>query len=938
MRIDHTLFRSFVVFLFIGLGKMIYGQEIPEISHFTKDVYDAQNQNWGIVEAEDGRMYFANSKGLLEYDGAHWRSFILPDRQIVRAIARAEDGKIYTGGYASFGYWEPDSLGQLQYISLSHLLESEEIEDEEIWNILILSDQVIFQSFAKIFLFKNDELVTLRPPSKIMFLARVYDQVIIPTIEKGLYTLRSDNGFEFIKGSEVLYQKKVAAILPFGENSLLIGTQGGEIFSYREQKFYPIENDLSKICKNFQLNKGLRLKNGNYIFGTVLQGLFETDDQLNVLRNINQEAGLQNNTILSLYENQFGNLWVGMDKGIDLIELGGDLSFYNDVNGRLGTVYTAILKDDYFYAGTNQGVFYKKIKDAKVDSNTPFQLLDGSQGQVWQLKIIDGQLFCGHNSGTFIIEGNQIQKESPLVGGWSLIPFPSQEKWLIQGTYTGLAIFKKADKGQWKFTHKAEGFNFPLKKILFDEEGLLWGISPHKNLFSFQLSEDLRKVKSYKEWTKEDGLTTIFALDITLVQNKLVVKSGDDFLSFDHGIQEFKPFVGTENIRLSKGDGNFKLMDFGAAGHFKIYPNHVIYYHQGKAELLKLTLVPRYENIIQLDEHRFLFCLDNGYALLDSYKKSTPAHLATIDSAPLISKVSIGNQFSIFPANLETIEPLQLKPHENQITFYGSLPYSNEKTSLEYLLEGTQETWANFSSPFSKEFNYLPPGDYKFVLRKKNTSITKTFSFSILPKWYQTTFFKTFYWLFSLLLLYLFYKIHLRRLERQRQKLEEEREKQLERQHIAMKNKQLENEVMLKSEELANSTMNLIKKNEFLLKIKENIKVIKTNPDKEFLRKGFQKLESNIDKYLTNEEDWKLFESNFNQVHETFLRKLKEEFPQLTPGDLKLAAYLKMNLASKEIAPLLNISLRSVENKRHRLRQKLQITSSTNLTEFLMRY
>jgi DNA-binding NarL/FixJ family response regulator len=81
-----------------------------------------------------------------------------------------------------------------------------------------------------------------------------------------------------------------------------------------------------------------------------------------------------------------------------------------------------------------------------------------------------------------------------------------------------------------------------------------------------------------------------------------------------------------------------------------------------------------------------------------------------------------------------------------------------------------------------------------------------------------------------------------------------------------------------------------------------------------------------------------VFEMNFNQVHEQFFKKLKADFPELTPGDLKLAAYLKMNLSSKEIAPLLNISIRSVENKRYRLRRKLNLEEEENLTEFMLRY
>jgi hypothetical protein len=61
-------------------------------------------------------MYFANSKGMLEYDGSNWKTFELPRKQIVRSVAADGSGKIYTGGMASFGYWEANEHGVLAII------------------------------------------------------------------------------------------------------------------------------------------------------------------------------------------------------------------------------------------------------------------------------------------------------------------------------------------------------------------------------------------------------------------------------------------------------------------------------------------------------------------------------------------------------------------------------------------------------------------------------------------------------------------------------------------------------------------------------------------------------------------------------------------------------------------------------------------------------
>ena len=91
-----------------------------------------------------------------------------------------------------------------------------------------------------------------------------------------------------------------------------------------------------------------------------------------------------------------------------------------------------------------------------------------------------------------------------------------------------------------------------------------------------------------------------------------------------------------------------------------------------------------------------------------------------------------------------------------------------------------------------------------------------------------------------------------------------------------------------------------------------------------------------LDKNLNSTDDWKLFEEAFNNADKDFMKNLKSKHPNLTPNDLKLCAYLRLNLSSKEIAPLLNISHRSVEVKRYRLRKKMGLEHESGLTEYIL--
>ena len=171
-----------------------------------------------------------------------------------------------------------------------------------------------------------------------------------------------------------------------------------------------------------------------------------------------------------------------------------------------------------------------------------------------------------------------------------------------------------------------------------------------------------------------------------------------------------------------------------------------------------------------------------------------------------------------------------------------------------------------------------------------------------------------------------------RRLGRQRRRLEEDKRLELARQRGDAEREKLALELDNKSRELSNAALNLIRKNEVLQRLRDDL--LGANGDS----RALQKLARLIDRHLEGDHDWEVFEESFNRVHDDFFKRLMHDFPDLTPGDLRLAAYLKMNLSSKEIAPLLNISVRGVENKRYRLRKKLGLPEEANLTEYIMAY
>ena len=159
-----------------------------------------------------------------------------------------------------------------------------------------------------------------------------------------------------------------------------------------------------------------------------------------------------------------------------------------------------------------------------------------------------------------------------------------------------------------------------------------------------------------------------------------------------------------------------------------------------------------------------------------------------------------------------------------------------------------------------------------------------------------------------------------------------------EREIIKLKNDRLETEVMYKNQQLASTTMHLYKRGRLLAKIKEELSTATDKLINKEDKSDFIKLLKLISGEEKKDNDWEQFSIHFDQVHNSFLQKIKNAYPELTQTDLKICAYVKMNLSSKEIAQLLNISLKGVEIGRYRLRKKLSLSPGINLNDFIGRF
>ncbi|KOY87486.1 hypothetical protein AD998_16290 [bacterium 336/3] len=140
-----------------------------------------------------------------------------------------------------------------------------------------------------------------------------------------------------------------------------------------------------------------------------------------------------------------------------------------------------------------------------------------------------------------------------------------------------------------------------------------------------------------------------------------------------------------------------------------------------------------------------------------------------------------------------------------------------------------------------------------------------------------------------------------------------------------------------KDKELTSFTLNMIQKNELLNELKGQVEDLISKSEDKSVIQPLQRLKQNIQSNDQSDKQWENFRVAFEQVHKTFFNNLQQQYPDITPYDLKLSALLRLNFSSKEIASFLSISEDSVKKARYRLRKKLNLEQDENLVGFLMK-
>ncbi|MFK8006890.1 MAG: triple tyrosine motif-containing protein [Saprospiraceae bacterium] len=934
-----------------------YNLGVPIIQAFPKEVSQSGSQNWDMIQDNLGIMYFANNDGLLVFDGTTWTIYPLPNFTIVRSLAIDESGIIYAGGQNEFGRYIPNAIGEWQFESLKHLIPKNFQNFEDVWGIEITSDGIFFMASEKLFHLKEGK-VSVYTQGTINFISQINNKIYVQDYQSGLYSF-SAGKLNKVSGSDFFTGKAIAAVVKTGNKDIL-GTAHDGFFEMTNDGFERWETDADDFLRANHIKNVTNIVGNRIVVATVYGGLLFFNQKGQHLFHLHKGNGLLNNNILTLFSDKSQNLWVGLSNGLNYIHTNSPFTriFPDEELDAVG--FVTKIHQNKIYFGTNKGLYVGNWKQQYSPlESIDFQLVENTKGQVWGLDIVDNQLVIAHVNGAMKVKNGIAEPFFNKTGIWNFKQLNHHPELRIAGGYFNIFLFGK-ENDTYKILPDFTQLNESSRFVEEDQKGNIWMSHPYRGIFKITPNNTFTESK-IELLGKDQGLPSYLLNHLFKINNELIFCGESGAFTYNYETERFEEYpifndiFGKRNkIRrlIEAPDRNiwfvtqdeFGILEVDDKGLEKKI-NKIVF------PFFKKELNQGFESIYPYDDKNVFISNDRGfihYHPIDYLSSDTTFQVIineikiTSQKDSIISKGLFFNENVVSNVQLDqNIENFSHDLNDFYFSFSATDFVSGEATEFRYYLEGYDKDWTDWNYHKSKEYTNLGPGNYVFHLQGKNNFQTEskvlTYEFTIVPPWYASTLAYLIYSLISLVCLSSIIRVY----QKKYSGLKEENKLVVQESEIAigkLKAEKTELELASKKRELVSTTLNLVKKNETITQIKERLIEIKKQATDSTLNQKIQKLIQKLQQEEIQDEGWEQVMFHFNQLHREFFERLKRNYPKLTPKDLKMCAYLRMNLSTKEMTSLLNVTTRGVEASRYRLRKKFELTKEENLTEFLMQF
>ncbi len=888
---------------------------LPEIINYDKNIYGGGSQTWNINQDKNGIMYFANNNAMLTFDGTRWSQYQLPNKSIVRSIAIADDGRIYVGGQNQIGFYYPNQNGVLNYHSLLYLLQENDKEFADVWNIDLYGQSVFFRTNQKIFQLKQDSIQTYLPKSEWVFFQTTSKQLLVQDKLNGLFQF-DEKSNSFLALQIPLKNTTITGIVKIGVDSSLIFTLKHGIYLLHNNTLAKKHTFLDKEYATTLISGVVQINPNHIALTTNSKGILIIDKHGQLIQELNNKLRLQDNDVLSVFLDKHNNLWVGLNNGISVVKFNSAISFIhpNKTNELFG--YATSVHKNNLYVATSNGVYRSSFNHSNKDGGFiqgNFEFVKNTDGQVWNLNTINNELFVLHSEGLYTIQNNKVKSILSQSGLWRAVlnEKSNDSTEMLIGTYYGVYKINKRNK-QLSIADYIDSPAVSLRFLCLDSELNIWASHPLHGVYKIQKRPSSKQYTSTL-YTKKDGLPADMDNYVFKIKGEIICGTIDGIYQFNPITKRFEPSFHFDNIfqhipiqyLIEDEEGNLWFANDKNIGVAKRSTNNsyeLIYFSELQYQFLK-----KFQNIYPYNKGNIFIGAENGVIHLDFAKYLEKQ----IKPQVYLHQIKIlGDGDSVIYAGYKTLSSSQNSTEKipqfdyrlSSFAFEYSCPNiitSQNHIEYAYQLVGYDERWSNWSSKTFMHYTNLTDKKYTFLVKAReninNESVVLSYSFIVKPAWYNSIWAYILYAFFAVYAIY-YYKVYqqkkydkkklLYEAEQQKmiyiQKLEIDRQEQT---IIKLQNEKLENEVKSKTKELVTTAMHLDERNNVLKKITQELTTGLKNRDKESHIKNIVQILKNAE-YAN--ENWHQFAIHFDEINDSFLEKLKNKYRQLSHTDLKL--------------------------------------------------
>jgi len=755
----------------------------PILRSFGSRDYQADSQNWALVQDPRGLLYAANNFGVLEFDGARWRLIQTRDKTTPRSLALDARGIVFVGAQNEFGYLVPDGFGQMRYISLDDHLAPTDRDFGNIWTITTCSRGVFFVAEKRLFHWDGARVHTWKAPTAFFMGYGIRDRFLILDKERGLLEPNGDT-LRPIPGGGRFAGLKPRFMVPWQDNGkevILWGSRAEGLALFDGKDFKKVTTRADRYLKENILYAGIRLQDGTLALATIQGGVVILDLRQHRLRILNKEDGILNQTAYCLFEDLRGGLWLGGSKGIEVLGWPARLSQFEEPEGLSGVPQGIQRHEGSLYVTTNRGLF-RMAAETEATGRRRFFPVSGIKGQCWDLLPQGRSLLVASYDGVYEVQGLRARRIISSTGHTTcFLPNPGDPNRLFVGTVSGLFSFRRTGNSPfWQEEGRVAGIHEEIRTLTKEKDASLWVGSDAPFVLRVNLPPP-PSPPTVERFGAKDGLPGDPWFFTTELRGQLVIYGLSGVFCHSAETRRFQPDPRVASLRFGREQPLFRLME-GPGG--SLWAGCAA---QG-ASLRRATLgldgiyrwvgapvecpeAPVYALRPEADD-TFWFGGEAGL-----FRQEPPAPSASQASTSVLIRSAL-KKGGIPVSLLEGDSGSRIPYADNTLRLEYALPRLGPASIPLYqiYLQGHDTDWSPWTSESYRDYTNLKAGRYLFRVRARVNDLEapteSVFAFQILRPWFQTWWAYGLYALGASLTMGAAHRMRVRLLKRRNEELE----------------------------------------------------------------------------------------------------------------------------------------------------------------------